>query len=100
MTPKTHLVLEMAVESGVTLGYARAFKHDDNPTGHRIKELIVESVLTELYEWFDIESEKHTQISDDLVAEEREQCARIVESYTGAWDDAGYALAQAIRGRA
>jgi hypothetical protein len=35
-----------------------------------------------------------------LVAEhERERCARLVEQYTGAWDDKGYALAQAIRQR-
>lgn len=31
--------------------------------------------------------------------EEREACAKIVENYCGAWDDAGYALAQAIRAR-
>jgi len=35
-----------------------------------------------------------------LVAEsERKACAKVVESYTGAWDDQGYALAQAIRNR-
>ena len=35
-----------------------------------------------------------------LLAEaEREQCARMVEQYAGAWSDQGYALAQAIRGR-
>jgi hypothetical protein len=27
----------------------------------------------------------------------REECAKIVENYTGAWDDEGYALASAIR---
>ena len=31
--------------------------------------------------------------------DERERCARLVEQYTGAWDDQGYALAQAIRGK-
>ena len=30
-------------------------------------------------------------------AEEREACAKLVENYCGAWDDKGYALAQAIR---
>lgn len=33
------------------------------------------------------------------IDQEREACARIVEQYTGAWDDQGYALAQAIRAR-
>jgi hypothetical protein len=37
--------------------------------------------------------------TEKIVKHEREQCARIVESYTGAWDDQGYALAQKIRGR-
>ncbi len=33
------------------------------------------------------------------VEAEREACAKVVENYTGAWDDEGYALAQAIRAR-
>jgi hypothetical protein len=36
----------------------------------------------------------------ETVAEaEREACAKIVETYCGAWDDQGYALANAIRAR-
>jgi len=34
-----------------------------------------------------------------VAAAEREACAKIVEQYCGAWDDAGYALSQAIRER-
>jgi len=34
-----------------------------------------------------------------VAAAEREACAKLVEQYTGAWDDQGYALAQAIRAR-
>jgi hypothetical protein len=33
------------------------------------------------------------------VAAEREACAKVVENHCGAWDDEGYALAQAIRAR-
>jgi hypothetical protein len=32
-----------------------------------------------------------------VAAAEREACAKMVENYTGAWDDEGYALASAIR---
>jgi len=32
-------------------------------------------------------------------ADEREECAKVVENYCGAWDDQGYALAAAIRTR-
>jgi hypothetical protein len=34
-----------------------------------------------------------------VAAHEREQSAKIVENYCGAWDDQGYALASAIRKR-
>jgi hypothetical protein len=34
-----------------------------------------------------------------VAAHEREACVRIVEHYTGAWSDEGYALTQAIRVR-
>jgi len=34
-----------------------------------------------------------------VASAERETCARVVEQYTGAWDDQGYALSQAIRAR-
>ena len=34
-----------------------------------------------------------------VAAAEREACARVVENYTGAWDDQGHALTQAIRAR-
>ena len=33
----------------------------------------------------------------DAVAKERERCAEVVEQYTGAWDDEGFALAAKIR---
>jgi hypothetical protein len=34
-----------------------------------------------------------------VAAAEGEACSKLVEQYTGAWDDQGYALAQAIRAR-
>jgi len=34
-----------------------------------------------------------------VAAHEREQSAKVVENYCGAWDDQGYALANAIRRR-
>jgi hypothetical protein len=39
------------------------------------------------------------RIIENWIDQEREACAKIVEQYTGAWDDQGYALAQAIRSR-
>jgi hypothetical protein len=36
---------------------------------------------------------------EQWIDQEREACAQLVEQYCGAWDDQGYALAQAIRAR-
>jgi hypothetical protein len=48
----------------------------------------------------------HNGFTDTLIhfaalvaAAEREACAKVVEQYTGAWSDEGYALAAAIRAR-
>ena len=39
------------------------------------------------------------RVIESWIDQEREACAELVEQYTGAWDDKGYALAQAIRAR-
>jgi hypothetical protein len=33
----------------------------------------------------------------EAVAAERERCAKLIEQYTGAWNDEGFALATKIR---
>jgi hypothetical protein len=49
-------VLEMCIENGLTYGYRRAFKHNDNPSEEQITHSIRESIMHELYEWFDMEN--------------------------------------------
>jgi hypothetical protein len=45
-------------------------------------------------------TESHFQrFAAALVAAEREACAKVAENYCGAWDNEGFALAQAIRAR-
>ncbi len=41
--------------------------------------------------------EAHGRFAALVVAAERERCAKIVEQYTGAWNDEGFALAAKIR---
>ena len=53
MTPKFIPVLEMCIDNGVGLGYSRAFKHNDNPSEEEITDQIKQSIMNELYEWFD-----------------------------------------------
>jgi|GEM_PF-1837083 hypothetical protein len=42
---------------------------------------------------------QHCALLEAAVLAEREACAKAVERYAGAWDDEGYAIAQAIRAR-
>jgi hypothetical protein len=55
MKPKTLKALEAAIETGIELGYSRAYKHDMDPSEIYIKSCISDAIWTELYEWFDIE---------------------------------------------
>ena len=52
MKPKFLPVLEMCIENGLTYGYRRAFKHNDNPTEEEITDQIKQSIMHEIYEWF------------------------------------------------
>ena len=56
MKPKFLPVLEMCIENGLTYGYRRAFKHNDNPTEEEITDQIKQSIMHELYEWFDMDN--------------------------------------------
>lgn len=52
MSPKFYEVLEMAIEQGVSYGYERAFKYQDDPSPDHIKAVIAENVMTSIHEWF------------------------------------------------
>ena len=56
MKPKILPVLELCIENGLSYGYRRAFKHTENPTEEQITNQIRESIMLELYEWFDFEA--------------------------------------------
>jgi hypothetical protein len=53
MKPKTRVILEMAIEQGVQRGWRLAHKHVENPEEH----VIIESVMSEIYEYFTFEDE-------------------------------------------
>lgn len=57
MKPKFQNILVNAVESGVALGYRRAFKHTDSPKEDHILQTIVTAVMSEIYENFTFEDE-------------------------------------------
>lgn len=57
MKPKSYQVLLMAVEDGVEMGWARAYKYDETPADCLIKAEIIDGVLDSINEWFDFEDQ-------------------------------------------
>ena len=50
----------------------------------------------DVYTWNQIQLKRFAEL---VRQDERELCAKVIEQYTGAWDDQGYALAHLIRAR-
>ena len=55
MKAKTRVILEMAIEEGVRRGYARAYKHVENPNEGSIIAYIEQHVMSAIYEYFDFD---------------------------------------------
>ena len=53
MKPKTHQLIEFAIENGLKLGYSRAYKHNDNPAQDYILNQQLEAIMLEIHNWFD-----------------------------------------------
>ncbi len=58
MKPKFRLIVEMAIDEGVSTGYYRACKHVEDPSPEAIIENIQEAVMSKFYEYFDFEGEE------------------------------------------
>jgi len=69
LKPKTYPILVQAVEEGVAYGYHRAYKHADGPTEAQVKDAVIEAVLNEICEWFEI-----ADVTDGLDMQEQEEC--------------------------
>ena len=59
MKAKTRVILEMAIEQGVSRGYRRAHKHVENPSEHIILQSIEDCVMSQIYEYFTFEEEDY-----------------------------------------
>ena len=59
MKPKFRVLLEMAIDEGVSTGYYRSFKHNEDPTPEEIIEHIQEAVMSKMYEYFDFPEENY-----------------------------------------
>lgn len=57
MKPRNRTILEEAITNGISRGYHRAFKHDDNPTPESIISTIDDYVWASIYEYYSFEDE-------------------------------------------
>ncbi len=57
MKPKFRLILEMAIDEGVSTRYYRAHKHAEDPSPEAIIESIQDHVMSKMYDYFDFEEE-------------------------------------------
>lgn len=48
-------MLEQCIETGISLGYNRAFKYNDKPTKEEFEYEICKAIMNEIYEWFDFD---------------------------------------------
>jgi len=55
MKPNVLKLLEMCIEDGLIQGWARAHKHNENPSSGEIKEAMQTAIMGEIWEWFDME---------------------------------------------
>jgi hypothetical protein len=53
MKAKNHKLIEQCVEEGISWGFQRAYKHEDNPSRTYVRECIQECIMHEIFEWFD-----------------------------------------------
>ena len=52
MKPDSYRLLEQCVETGVSLGLRRAYKHCDDPSEDAIADHIQRAIMGEVCEWF------------------------------------------------
>lgn len=57
MKPKYLQLLERCIEDGIEGGWIRAHKHNDTPDPDHIKNEIMNRILLEIHEWFDMEED-------------------------------------------
>jgi hypothetical protein len=82
-------ILRIAKEAGVWVAGQRPYQTQLERFADRILEHLHHETIHVC----------HDACVREAVQAEREACAQVVEQYTGAWDDQGYALAQSIRNR-
>ena len=62
MKAKEYNLIAQCVETGVMLGWNRAYKHTDQPEDHHVREQIERAVLNEICELVHFEDVKDEQV--------------------------------------
>lgn len=59
MRVNEYRVIDEAVDVGIGIGWTRAHKYTDHPTGEDIRNAIRDAVMNEICEWFVFTGEGH-----------------------------------------
>ena len=80
MKPKFMRLLETCIVDGVVMGHNRAYKHNDSPEQYEINQSIVEEVLNEIHEWFDIDWGSKPDKGEPVIKSEWEELVDALKS--------------------
>jgi hypothetical protein len=61
MKARVRNILQAAIETGIETGYAKAFKHTDDPTVVRIKTSIDNAIWNNIYEVFTFDEQDYDE---------------------------------------
>jgi hypothetical protein len=65
MKPKLIPLLEQCIETGIQRGWARAWKHNNDPPSTEVQAHIQKEIWCELHEWFDFDENEPQPLFDD-----------------------------------
>ena len=61
MKPKLLIILEMAVDQGITVGWNRAHKHVEKPDETLMKAAMNDAIMGKFYEYFTFDREEYQE---------------------------------------
>lgn len=56
LKPNTYAILSDCIDRGISIGYKRSFKHDDDPSQETIEQEIHKAIMLEVREYFNFEN--------------------------------------------
>jgi hypothetical protein len=59
MKPNFFKILETCIEEGLSRGFDRAYKHEENPNKNTVLDKQIQAVMEEIFLWFEFDTDNH-----------------------------------------